>query len=554
MKMDEIQCVLVGQKENLFPDLVEELKRNPTEFRFIEVKANSQAIVKALKKHKSANFVFISEKYRISLEKLSDLIWQHSSDAIVVVLSENTQTTELKLPYNNTQFFRLNFEKGSYQTHFTLKFLIDLAQTKYNFRRCKNLLSVCEKRSQWLVDTSREAIAFISRDIHLYANKEYLKLFQVENLNQLQTRTVKDFILSDEQALFNDYQKNQSKLRNTSNSLLLSMRKTNGAVFRANIYVIPSIFRGKKCFQLWVQDLNHQESSVLNQKYPLENTTENQIKKSQLNEPNPFATIVTHNNSLTVEQSKKSTDKRKETPASLLKSIIQRKEAVIKTYSLTDLKNLNQFKKKETQSHYLLSLSVPQAQKNGVDNLLASMASINHKRLQEKFWDKVKITRLLQSLVTKDELNLQLFVRLSISSLSDPSFIKWIVPGLNRLGNKTNNLVFIFPSSMKAEQRSMVLKFAKVLRSYNIKIAQDNFSVSDGPILMLKQIKPEYVRFSLPWVRQIEGNESREIGLSGVIRQFESKGIKIIAPCNFSKNMRKLFILSGTSFCQERST
>jgi EAL domain-containing protein (putative c-di-GMP-specific phosphodiesterase class I) len=69
---------------------------------------------------------------------------------------------------------------------------------------------------------------------------------------------------------------------------------------------------------------------------------------------------------------------------------------------------------------------------------------------------------------------------------------------------------------------------------------------------MLKHIKPDYVRLSLHWVKQIEGNTKREIALASLIRQLEAKGIKVIAPCGFSMEMRKLFALSGASFCQER--
>lgn len=554
MKVDEIQCVLVGQKENLFSDLVEELKRNPYEFRFIEAQANSNSIVKALRKYKHANFVFISEKHRISLEHLSDLIWQNASDAIVVILSEKAQTTELKLPYNNSQFFRLNFEKGSYHTRFTLKFLIELTQTKFDFKRCKRLLSVCEKRSQWLVDSSREAIAYISRDIHLYANSAYLKLFQIENLNQLQTVSVKDLILDDEYILFQDYKKKQSRQSNFNQSVVLSMKKYNGVLFRANIYAVSSVFRGQKCYQLWVQGLKVSDTHAF---LIDENETTEKNKTGQVDsvsEPNPFAAIVNQNqqNAVVTTQVKKT--KKRQSPASILKAIIKREEAVISTQRLTSLKTFKSTNNKLKRSNYLLALSVPQAQKTGVDDLLASMASINHKRLQDKFWDRVKMTRLLQTLVKKDKLNVNLFIRLNIASLSDPAFIKWLIPGLDRLGTKTSNLVFILPSSMQPHQRKTVLKIVKVLRSYNIKIAQDNFRVSDAPIAMLKQVRPDYVRLSLPWVRQIEGNESREIGLSSVIRQLENNNIQVIAPCSFSKNMRKLFVLSGSSFCQESTS
>jgi len=94
----------------------------------------------------------------------------------------------------------------------------------------------------------------------------------------------------------------------------------------------------------------------------------------------------------------------------------------------------------------------------------------------------------------------------------------------------------------------------KKLRAYNCKIALDNFIVDSDSVTLLKQLIPDYIRLSLPWTRQIHGNEGKEIGLSSVIRQLESKDVKVIAPCSYSVDMKKLFILSGASFCQERTT
>jgi len=79
----------------------------------------------------------------------------------------------------------------------------------------------------------------------------------------------------------------------------------------------------------------------------------------------------------------------------------------------------------------------------------------------------------------------------------------------------------------------------------------DEFSLTKDSIAMLRQAKPDYVRLSPSWIKSIEGNESREIALASFIRQVESKKIKVIAPCGVSESIRRLFTLSGVSFCQE---
>jgi len=82
----------------------------------------------------------------------------------------------------------------------------------------------------------------------------------------------------------------------------------------------------------------------------------------------------------------------------------------------------------------------------------------------------------------------------------------------------------------------------------------DDFFISSESLTLLKHARPQAVRFSLPWIQQIEGNEKREIALSRLIRKLESRGIKIIAPCGYSQSMKKLFLLAGASFCQEKTS
>jgi EAL domain-containing protein (putative c-di-GMP-specific phosphodiesterase class I) len=129
----------------------------------------------------------------------------------------------------------------------------------------------------------------------------------------------------------------------------------------------------------------------------------------------------------------------------------------------------------------------------------------------------------------------------------------WLVPGLRRVGRKAANITFFLPSQVDENQMKSTLVLVKRLRRFGCKVALDGFIVAPNSNVLLKHVLPEYIRLSLPWTRQIQGNEAREIGLSSIIRQLESRHIQVIAPCDFSIEMKRLFTLSGASFCQERS-
>ncbi len=532
MGKKDLQCLFIGERSKIYNDLLGTLKELDLKFHVKLANAEKKDVARRLKKLSAASLIFISDDVPFSVEVLSDLVWQYASDAIVIIVTEKTISTPLKTPFDNTQFSKLHFNAGSTATKLHLLYLVETIQVKRVLRRCKRLLGVSEKKCQWLVDASNEPIAFISRDLHLYANTAYLGLFDIDSVHAVPAIPVKDLIVDDEHDIFDGFINNQILRQKLNRSLVLSFRKTNGKIFRANVHAIPSVFKGNKCLQLWVNPLNKYEF--------------NQMKDDK--------GTSSRDDNLAIEQTNKGSvlEKRKVTPASILRGIIKRKEATISAQKLVEM-NPNETRHKKIMFNHIVSLKVPVAQREGIDDLLFSSRGINQQENRQIFWDKVKLTRLLQTLMRKKTLNMNLFVRLSEESLANKSFLAWLLPGLRRIGDKASHLTFLLPSECSQNQAKSFMDVVDTLRVLDCQIALDNFSASERSLWLLKYAKPSYVRLSLPWVKQIEGNSVRELALASFIRQLEAKNIKVIAPCGFSKDMRKLFSLSGASFCQEKT-
>lgn len=580
MLKDDLKCVLIGRDIKIYRDLARLVKKIDPSSKFKQVEIKESAIVNALKKINGPSLIFISDEVPFSLELLSDLTWQYNSDAIVVILTTKARTVSIQELFNNTQFSRINLSEKDAHSTSILQFLIKSTREKTEFRRCKSLLGISEKRCQWLVDSSKEAIAYISRDIHWYANTTYLELFGISSVQELRSTSIKDLIVQDEHLLFDGFQKNQGKPTDKRKSIMLSMKKQNSSTFRANVYLIPSVFKGRKCYQLWVSKINNLETEEKGQqKYAedpiLTKMSSSKPKIKEENGKNPFTRLLNEEDSnksfkspkspvvkRNVDQTTKgkksnSIKKNKSVPKkynqnSLLRGVIRRKEAKIVATSLHFLKE-DESRNKKILKHKMVSLKVAVAQKKGVDDLLSKLPESFDNEMRSMFWDKVKFSRVLQNIVKKEQISTQLLLKVNEASINDESFIEWLTPGLKRLGSKSNNLVFLIPSNVTEQQYKKNLIFIKRLRALGCQIALDSFSINKKSLILLRYAKPNYIRLSLPWTRQLQGNEQREIRLSSAIRQLENKKIQVIAPCGFSKDMKKLFILSGASFCQERA-
>jgi len=580
MLKDDLKCVLIGRDIKIYNDLAKLVRKNDPTSRFKQVDLTRSAIISTLKKISGPSLIFISDEVPFSLELLSDLTWQYHADAIVVIVSTKAQIVSIHEPFNNTQFSRIKLDRNNSESSSVLPFLIQSARKKSEFRRCKSLLGVSEKRCQWLVDSSREAVAFISRDMHWYANAAYLNLFGIKSVQKLRSITVTDLIVTDEHLLFDGFQQNQSKSIDSKRSIMLSMKKLNGSTFRANTYLIPSVFKGHKCFQLWVREINSISTVDNNKSRQTDiyqsnlNTLESPSSKDKnisLEDVNPFSGLLNKNidsnhsntkisdvNKAQNEQlnasqnnSPKVSKQKSYDQNLLLKGVIRRKEARIVVEPLNYLKD-NESHNKNNMKLQMLSLKVAAAQKKGVDNLLVNLPGSLNDQMRNVFWDKVKFSRMLQILIQRKRLSVNLLLRVHEASIIDEAFIDWLIPRLKALGDKSKNLTFLIPSNINENEHKKTLSFIKKLRKFKCNIALDSFSINKEALVLLKYSKPDYVRLSLPWTRQLQGNEVKEIRLSRAIRQLEGNNIKVIAPCGFSKDMRRLFILSGASFCQEK--
>jgi len=541
MRNQKLQCLLIG-KSSIFTNLVKALGVLETKIQLRQAVHTKQQVAVALKSMKGASIVFVSDEAPFPFPLLSNLISQFNRNAIVVIITLKTTSTSPQKLFNSTHFAKLNVKKNNSQTQLLLRNLIQVAEDKEQFRECKSLLGVAEKRCQWLVDSSSEAIAFISKDLHLYANTTYLALFGFESVQALRAESIKDLILKDEVEIFDDFLKYQIEHQQLSHTLLLSMKDSKGIGFRANVHAIPSVFKGQKCWQLWVHKLNtvvtesERKEELRKESFMLSNSQE----KSQ---GNPFEGL-----------NKELSEKKKKADSDLiLKGIIKRKEVSISALKLVALNKIES-ENDPFHSHYILSLNVPVAQRKAVDDLLFRSTEINWSHKRQIFWDKVKVARLIQVLSKKIKSDDNYLITLSHASICNPVFTQWMLRSLKHLGKKSKNLTVMIPSQLDSKERKCTVEFVQNIKLRKCQVALNEFTPSSNGLKMLGRLRPSFVRLSLEWVRELESNEKSEIALGGLIRQLEARKIQVIAPCSFSAEMRKIFVFSGASFCQERST
>ena len=560
MNQQELHCLVIRGQVGRYPALVQTLGKFSENININLIDNDAMKVKQALL-DKTLSLVFLFHESGLSVEALAELMRKNASEAILVSLNDNKPQTALssKSGYRGVQVCNLHYTPSGSISNLALKFLAQYAFLKSEFRNCKSLLRVSEQRCHWLVDSSSEAVAYIMDDLHLYANNAYLKLFSHGSLHGLKLTAVSDLILEDEKDVFFDFVRQHENRKVKTSALIVTVHPLKGDNFRASIRLIPTVFSGTRCYQLWVRRLGagNRRLSTLQKVDSLGFDASIDVVPNDV-ESSPWESNALPNkrkvaNPVIVKESKgrrardlvSSNTIKSKRPTSynaLLKQVLMRKEVSL---NLSQLDSLHEMKGSNRQ--YVVDLNVSELEHQHIMRKLP-------KKFHDIFWDQVMLILLFQRLRKMSSKQVELFIPLSESSVKDSLLISWLKTSILRLGNNSAGCTFLLSLQKGlAEKERNIESLQPLLESHHCTIGADNFEINHHTKTLLKFVKPSYVRFSKKWVMTNIKNKQQIVKLSNAIKTLEKNNIRVIAPYNSGQQMKKLFDMSGASFCQKQA-
>jgi len=166
MKTQELHCLIIRSRIGHYSALVQTLSKFSDAIN-IKLIDNDPTTVNQSLNMKKFGLVFLFQENGLSIDVLTELMRKNGSESILVSLNDKKQQSTLLTKQGTTglQVCHLHYPSGS-TSNLELKFLLQYAFLKTEFRTCKSLLRVSEQRCHWLVDSSSEAVAYIGQDLH----------------------------------------------------------------------------------------------------------------------------------------------------------------------------------------------------------------------------------------------------------------------------------------------------------------------------------------------------------------------------------------------------
>ena len=116
-----------------------------------------------------------------------------------------------------------------------------------------------ERRARALMESSRDAIAYIHDGMHMVANDAYLSLFGYESFEQIEGTPMIDMVRAEDQTTLKDFLRNYSKSEEAVGTLDLKLQHANGSHFQAEVEFSRASIEGEACSQVIIRDQGNAE-------------------------------------------------------------------------------------------------------------------------------------------------------------------------------------------------------------------------------------------------------------------------------------------------------
>lgn len=127
----------------------------------------------------------------------------------------------------------------------------------------RHVLSEAEQRANILIKNSKSAVAYIDQGIHIFANDPYLKLFNIESMDEIIGLPVIDFIAGGDSVKgFKEFLRQFDKGSREQVEFNFESRRLDGSTFEAKLQLAAATLDGEPVTQIIIQQNNNNTAEI----------------------------------------------------------------------------------------------------------------------------------------------------------------------------------------------------------------------------------------------------------------------------------------------------
>ncbi len=220
---------------------------------------DAEDLLESIRKKEPDLVLYTKGMELISLQETSDCIKQNLNGTPIPIIAVQKNGDE------NSTVEAMNHgavDLSSYDNMDHLRLVINREITSLrNWRMIHSLesrMNESEKRCASLLDSSRDAIAYVHEGMHVYSNDSYLELFGFEQSDELEGMPILDMVSPDTRDKFKSFLRDYLQKDATTETHKTHLQKPDGTKFEGEMEFSPASIEGESCIQVIIrkEDVN----------------------------------------------------------------------------------------------------------------------------------------------------------------------------------------------------------------------------------------------------------------------------------------------------------
>ncbi|MFQ5642188.1 MAG: putative bifunctional diguanylate cyclase/phosphodiesterase [Thiogranum sp.] len=187
------------------------------------------------------------------LAAVAELLQQRKIDVALIAIGESCEEAGIVEAMREGAADLCSYDMPEH-LQLVVKRELSQAQTSQSAHNYEAKFHESEKRARMLMESSRDAIAYVHEGMHIFANGSYLEMFGFDSLDEIEGTPIMDMVAPDDHAEFKDFLRNYSKNGEQEGRLETHGLMPDGKIFKAEMEFTAASIDGEPCTQIIIRN------------------------------------------------------------------------------------------------------------------------------------------------------------------------------------------------------------------------------------------------------------------------------------------------------------
>ncbi|MCO6412349.1 MAG: EAL domain-containing protein [Thiogranum sp.] len=252
MDMDQTLRLVIVEESRNDAEALANILRNSGQASRLSYAADQEDLVAALDKQSPDIVLVASGLEAIGLADVVKCLEERKLRIPVIAIGESGDETAIIEAMREGAIDACSYDQPE---HLQLVVRRELSRIKItqNAETFELKFRESEKRARMLMESSRDAIAYVHEGMHIFANRSYLEMFGFDDLEEIEGTPILDMVAPDDHAEFKEFLRNYGKDGSQEGMLETHGLLPDGKQFDAQMEFTLASVDGEPCTQIIIR-------------------------------------------------------------------------------------------------------------------------------------------------------------------------------------------------------------------------------------------------------------------------------------------------------------